>query len=166
MDIAQLANVGEFIGGIAVLVTLFYLAYELRRNRADSEANSVDALVARLDSFNADFHNNAELCEIFMRGNNNPEDLQPIERTRYLALTQRLINHFMTIKRSRDRGVLPDEEWLAYGVGTANFLNSPGGEWACSQAATTDEVRSALRELTSQSDQSANFNHWKGMAPD
>ena len=166
MDIVQLANIGEFIGGIAVLVTLFYLAYELRQNRAEREANSVDALVARLDAYNADFHNNAELCDIFMRGNNNPDDLQPIELTRYLALTQRLINHFMTIKRSRDRGVLPDEEWLAYGVGTANFLNSPGGEWACSEAATTDDVRKALLELTSQSDQSAKFSHWKGMPPD
>ncbi len=101
-----------------------------------------------------------------MRGNNNPEDLDPVERTRYLAVTQRLVNHFMTIKRSRDRGILPNEEWLAYGVGTANFLDSPGGEWACKEAATTDDVRNALRELRSQSDMSAGFTQWKGMGAD
>jgi hypothetical protein len=166
MDFTQLANLGEFVGGIAVAVTLIYLAFEVHRNRSETRAASVDALVSRLDAFNADFHNNAELCDIFMRGNANPEDLDPVERTRYLAVTQRLINHFMTIKRSRDRGVLPDEEWLAYGVGTANFLDSPGGEWACKEAATTDAVRSALRELRSNSEEFAEFGHWKGMASD
>ena len=30
MDLTQLANVGEFIGGVAVLVTLIYLAVQLR----------------------------------------------------------------------------------------------------------------------------------------
>jgi len=70
----------------------------------------------------------------------------------------------MTIKRSRDRGVLPDEEWLAYGVGTANFLASPGGEWACKEAATTEDVRNALRELRSDSSEFAEFAYWKGTA--
>ena len=164
MDLTQLAQFGEFIGGVAVVVTLIYLALELRRSRSDARAASVDALVSGLNAFNADFHNNAELCDIFMRGNNNPEDLDPVERTRYLAVTQRLVNHFMTIKRSRDRGVLPDEEWLAYGVGTANFLASPGGEWACKQAATTEDVRNALRDLRSHSSKSVDFDYWKGTA--
>ena len=31
MDLAQLANLGEFIGGIAVLVTLIYLALQVRQ---------------------------------------------------------------------------------------------------------------------------------------
>ena len=79
MDFTQLANLGEFVGGIAVAVTLIYLAFELHRSRSESQAASVDALVSRLDAFNADFHNNAELCEISMRGNDNPEDLGPVE---------------------------------------------------------------------------------------
>ena len=166
MDFTQLANLGEFIGGIAVVVTLIYLALELHRSRSGSQAASVDALAAGLNAFNSNFYNNAELCDIFMRGNNNPEDLDPVERTRYLAVVQHLVNHFMTIKRSRDRGVLPDEEWLAYGVGCANFLDSPGGEWACKQAATTEDVRNALSELRSKSSEFADFGYWKGTAVD
>ena len=144
MNLTQLAQLGGFIGGVAVAMTLIYLALELHRSRSDARAASVDALVSGLNTINADFQNNANLCDIFMRENNNPEDLDPVERTRYLAVTQRLVNHFMPIKRSRDRGVLPDEEWLAYGVGSANFLASPGGEWACKQIAaflhSVDEI--------------------------
>ncbi len=162
MDLTQLAQLGEFIGGVAVLATLVYLALELRRGRSTAQAASVDALAAGLNAFNADFHNSAELCEIFMRGSNDPESLDPVERARFLAVTQHLINHFMTIKRSRDRGVLPDAEWVAYGVGCANFFASPGGEWACGEAATTDDVRRALRDLRSRSGESSEFGYWKG----
>jgi hypothetical protein len=33
MDLTQLANLGEFIGGVAVLVTLIYLATQVRQVR-------------------------------------------------------------------------------------------------------------------------------------
>ena len=32
MDLSQLADLGEFIGGVAVLVTLVYLAAQIRQN--------------------------------------------------------------------------------------------------------------------------------------
>ncbi len=32
MDLTQLANLGEFIGGVAVVVTLVYLAAQVRQN--------------------------------------------------------------------------------------------------------------------------------------
>lgn len=40
MDITQLANLGEFVGGLAVVVTLIYLAVQVRESRrlAQSEA--------------------------------------------------------------------------------------------------------------------------------
>ncbi len=37
MDLTQLANLGEFIGGVAVLVTLVYLAVQTRQARAAAE---------------------------------------------------------------------------------------------------------------------------------
>ena len=38
MDLTQLANLGEFIGGAAVLVTLIYLAVQVRHARREQEA--------------------------------------------------------------------------------------------------------------------------------
>ena len=32
MDLTQLANLGEFLGGVAVLVTLAYLAVQVRQS--------------------------------------------------------------------------------------------------------------------------------------
>ncbi len=48
MDLAQLANLGEFIGGVAVLVTLIYLAAQVRQSaevqRQANELAKADAL--------------------------------------------------------------------------------------------------------------------------
>ena len=39
MDLTQLANLGEFIGDVAVLVTLVYLAFQLRQGTAALRSN-------------------------------------------------------------------------------------------------------------------------------
>ncbi len=40
MDLTQLANLGEFIGGVAVLVTLIYLAIQVRQGAAAQRVTS------------------------------------------------------------------------------------------------------------------------------
>ncbi len=39
MDLTQLANLGEFIGGLAVLVTLIYLALQVRQSTRPGAAS-------------------------------------------------------------------------------------------------------------------------------
>ena len=40
MDLTQLANLGEFIGGLAVLVTLVYLAFQVRQGTKAERADA------------------------------------------------------------------------------------------------------------------------------
>ena len=44
MDLTQLANLGEFIGGVAVLVTLAYLALQMRQSNELERAESARAI--------------------------------------------------------------------------------------------------------------------------
>ena len=46
MDLAQLANLGEFIGGVAVLVTLIYLAVQVRHNSRLLDIQNLQASAA------------------------------------------------------------------------------------------------------------------------
>ncbi len=40
MDLTQLANLGELIGGVAVIASLLYLAFQVRQNTVHSRAYS------------------------------------------------------------------------------------------------------------------------------
>ena len=51
MDLAQLANLGEFIGGVAVLVTLVYLAVQVRQGNDLAEADSAYKVVNTWSTF-------------------------------------------------------------------------------------------------------------------
>ncbi len=45
MDLTQLANLGEFVGGVAVLITLVYLAVQLRQSNEMAKANAIHRAV-------------------------------------------------------------------------------------------------------------------------
>jgi len=49
MDLTQLANLGEFIGGIAVLVTLIYLALQIRQGNAVQTRETYRAFVTEMN---------------------------------------------------------------------------------------------------------------------
>ncbi len=49
MDLAQLANLGEFIGGVAVLVTLIHLAVQMKGNVQSERAESHRSFVQDFD---------------------------------------------------------------------------------------------------------------------
>ena len=48
MNLESLGNLGEFIGGIAVIVTLTYLAFQVRQGTKTLRANSVHELTENI----------------------------------------------------------------------------------------------------------------------
>ena len=49
MNLEALGNIGDFLGGIGVVVTLVYLAAQIRQNTAQLRSNAEGARVAALD---------------------------------------------------------------------------------------------------------------------
>ncbi len=96
---------------------------------------------------------NRELAEIFVRGNQDPESLDPVERARFLMLINATINHFQTVKRRFDAGLMPEKEWRTHASGYANVMHTPGAEWALGQIAVTEDVRQVLRDYRDDSTQ-------------
>jgi hypothetical protein len=46
LTLSDLGNLGEFLGGIGVIVTLAYLAIQIRRNTQEVRSASLDAVAA------------------------------------------------------------------------------------------------------------------------
>lgn len=91
----QLGNLGDFVGGVAVLVTLAYLAIQIRQNtaqvkkaselaRADTWARSVEAF----SNFRALLISDSEVADIFLRGCRDSSSLNPEERLRFYLILQ------------------------------------------------------------------------------
>ena len=92
MDLTQLANIGEFVGGVAVLVTLAYLAVQVGGSKkallTQTHHNFLATGSRPLEMLASDH----ELAEIVHRGDADPDGLSGQEWERYAAFSLILLN--------------------------------------------------------------------------
>lgn len=91
VSISQLGNIGEFVSGVAVLITLAFLAFQIRdgnkATRFDSRVRS-RALVAEHQKLLV----NPEMGRIWLEGLKRPDALSPEERLSFYNLMYLLVN--------------------------------------------------------------------------
>ena len=116
MTIMELGALGEFIGSIGVIVTLFYLAVQIRQNTAqqkkielEARASAVNASASALREARRAVYQDSELSEIFLKGMSNPEDLSEIYFVRFRILIQNILDGLWDIhSRTRVTGLSPE----------------------------------------------------------
>lgn len=103
LSIEEWAAIAEIIGGLAVLVSLIYLAYEVRQNTRQLEMNlAAERLMAfeRTAQISNDMREllvtNAEVAALFRRGMNSFNELQGLERFRVNMLFRNLFSQFQS----------------------------------------------------------------------
>ena len=90
MELTQLAQLGEFIGGIAVLITLLYLGVQLRQGNLLNHSESIRALLREYNSTLTLIHD-PEFTDLFRRGSKNFEGLSRTEQVRVHVLLEQLL---------------------------------------------------------------------------
>lgn len=119
----MLGNYGEFVGAIAVVVTLGYLAVQVRHSKISTDANTrvleenrrltretmLFQLTDRWDTVERMATENKEITRIYLRGNTAPTDLDEVERTIYEYRLGTLFNVYFMFHRLADAGFLDEE---------------------------------------------------------
>lgn len=80
-----LGNIGEFVGSIAVLVTLIYLALQVRQNTLQMKASSHQAISDSLNHINILFAENSAVSQIWLKGCDDRSSLTLEEKWRFDA---------------------------------------------------------------------------------
>ena len=134
MDISSAANIAEIAGGIAILVSLVYVGYQVRQSNRIASASALQSVLDRYADRNIDqFMESAEikdLEELLVRGHHSLDNLSRKEGSFFHAWILREIFHMQNIMQLHTRGLLNDvdyQTWLAF---TAAVLKTPGGQ-AC-----------------------------------
>jgi hypothetical protein len=86
MDITILAAWGEFLGGIAVVVSLVYLASQIRQNSKLLEAAAEDSTMLAVNATSAMLAGDPEVARIYWDGIEDREALSESDRRRFDAL--------------------------------------------------------------------------------
>lgn len=124
MNISEVGAVGELIGGIGVIVTLLYLAVQVRQNAKQQKFSSTSNLQEQLSQAYdpAYFENN---MSAYRKGLAD-EQLDPDEYMTFYFLSFRALAHFHQIFASHKKGYI-DDSILSMNRGVLlNFLGAPG----------------------------------------
>jgi len=142
-----LGNYGEFVGAIAVVVTLGYLAVQvkhsknsmdentrvLQENRQLTRAEALDQFGRRWDSAVNNAMGSREAAAIFVRGNRDLSELDQVEQVIYTQQLTPLLNYHLSVHQMAGQGFLGlgDELTAAADSLIAGMLKKHPGARAC-----------------------------------
>ena len=135
----------EVIGAATVVVTVFYLAIQIRQNRIAVEAATQASISEGWNSINAVVLGNSEVANIWTRGFADPEDLSEEEKVRFMILGQSYINQYTLEKRLADRDALPKDQWEAHATTMGHIMSSKGGEYILDNVAVSPDIDAVLK---------------------
>jgi hypothetical protein len=118
--------IGEVVGAAGVIITLGYLAVQIRQNTASHRAAAVQALTEASASFNDLLASDADLGRILVSGAGDLDSLQLEERPRFGFALLALLRRVENIQRQTLQGRLSRDDWAGIHASTM-FLMSQAG---------------------------------------
>ena len=140
MNLDQLANLGEFIGGIAVLVTLIYLAVQVKHTRNQVNEQGVGTALETMQvAFDPVYE--GDNLSIFRRGVTGADLQNEDEAFLFGLLMTRIVTGAMSCSRTEDPTC---DEYLA--MVKERVFDLPGARAWIAELPTESVIRRAVDE--------------------
>lgn len=128
MDFSEWSAVAEIVSASGVIITLIYLATQVRQNTRQEEFQSLQAAI-QLYLNNIDRATRTkEDAEIFRNGLNRFDDLPANEQGVFHSKMHALLHGFHGVRIMYKIGTLPEYELVAMRKFLIELLMSPGGQ--------------------------------------
>ena len=126
MDLDSLANIGDFVGGVFVVISLVYLAHQVRLNTRSLKSENYARVLERMSTLQARLSVDPDLHHVFMVGAEDPGRLSRAQRVRFSWALYELFGagEFM-YHQSRDKA-LPPAVWARWEATIGWWLSHPG----------------------------------------
>ncbi len=128
LEISQLlGNYGEFVGAIAIVVTLIYLAVQIRQNTASSQAASRDWVSRSTIDLQVALFKDNETALTFQTGLANPDGLGE-SAWRFELMIYAVFENFDAAFAQWKRGVFSDEDWEKMRITIGQMIGQSGAQ--------------------------------------
>ena len=134
MNLQFMAQVADLIGAIAIVVSLVYLAIQMRQNTRSLRAENYAHALDRVAEMQARLSTNPELVRIFNAGLADPLALRRSERVQFTWSLYEMFGSFEFMYLQSREGALPDDVWKRWADTMSWWLQWPGvQQWWRSQ---------------------------------
>lgn len=149
MNWAAIGAIGEIIGAAAVVLSLAYLAVQVRQNTRSVRAASFHGITDSFNHLNGLLASDASLAQVFRRGLQDLSSLDPDERIRFDFLVLGAFRIFETLFYQSRQGTGEQVLWRAEEGTMRALLSNPGLRdwWNSNPLSFTPQFRTLVDTL-------------------
>lgn len=126
VTLSELGNIGEFISSIGVIVSLIYLAVQIRKNTDTERTSTYQSVVSDFGSLNQTMSSSAELSSLYVKGMENFNDLAADEKARISQLFFATFHYFENMFYQYRKGYLETDVWRGWERLMLTYYARPG----------------------------------------
>lgn len=132
MTLQDIGSIGEIVGALAVVVSLFYVGSQIRQNTAAVRSSTAQAVHDNYASWYTSIANNRELTEIAVAGLKDFSGLAETEKAMFISAFMGFLSYSQNAFYQWRAGSLSPQLWVGWEALIINLVGAPGGKqfWA------------------------------------
>lgn len=126
MDLQTLANLGEFLGGVGVFISLLYLALQIRGSNASQRSETYARSLERLSAMQQRMAEDRDFTKLYNEGLFDPAQLTITQRTQFTWVLTELFGTLEFMYLQAQEGSISRELWQRWRETLKWWLTFPG----------------------------------------
>lgn len=126
MNLKKIALLAEIIGGVGIIVSILYLAFEVAKNTTNTQISNHLALIEQAGELKYLRMNNPDMAEIVLKGASDTEVLSTIDQSRFRSYAMQVLDIWETAFLMQESDVLPAGAWEVWDYAWCNTVKAPG----------------------------------------
>jgi hypothetical protein len=127
MNLTDLANLGQVIGAVAVVISLIYVAYQIRQNTNAVRAATAQSVHEHFANWYHLLASDGELSAVLIAGLQDYASLSEKDKGRFIATFMAFLSYSQNAFLKWRQGLLAPSLWAGWEQIIMNFTGSPGG---------------------------------------
>ena len=126
MNWEAITAIAEIIASLGVIISLLYLAHQMRNQTEDNKVATDHELVNNLDSLWGSISADEKLASIFLKGLRDLDSLEPVEAVQFSFLFNRWFRMVESILDRYQKGLLNENQYFGISQGMKEICKYPG----------------------------------------
>ena len=148
MSFEELGSLGELLGSLAVLVSLVYLALQIRRSTEAARTSTYQSVVSDFGALNREMASTPDLAMLFANALEDYKSLSASEKARVSQLYFAVFHYFENMYYQYQKGYLEPDVWQGWRRLMLAYYSRPGFQswWALRQDVFSETFSNFLRD--------------------
>jgi hypothetical protein len=163
MNLETMSQLGEFVGGIGVILSLVYVAIQVRRNTSSQRADMTARILDRMSAQQHTYAFDPEASKFFSRAITDTSALTVDERIQFAWLMTEFLGAIEFLMQQYDAGNIDEQIWLRWSKTLDWWLTYPGvrSYWISRPTPFTDRFTDYIEDRLVNGEGDYNLENWR-----